>query len=259
MRCCYALAAAAVLLAAPAAGNNRLALQDEFDPALLRIAEEQHLGRVVPDVAIVTESGTERLIASMHEQPTILVLAYYTCGHTCPVTVQSLARVLPIADAPKHRVLVLSFDANDDLDTLRHVKSTLEQIPANWTFGLLPDQDITRLTESVGFRFFFSERDQIFIHPAALVFLSPRGEVMRYLYGSEPAVRDIELALIESRDRAPRLNELVDMVRLTCFQFDASRSRYVLHPAVIFGSLGIGILGFTGLLALAYRPARQGE
>ena len=42
---------AALATAAPAlAGYNRPALQDAFDPALLRVEEGRYLGQAVPDV-----------------------------------------------------------------------------------------------------------------------------------------------------------------------------------------------------------------
>jgi protein SCO1/2 len=249
---------AVLVCAAPASSNTRSLQQDEFDAALLRVEEALYLGQTVPDVTVITESGTKNLSALLDAQPTILVLAYYTCGHACPMTIQNLSRALSDVRSPEHRVVVLSFDANDNLETLRHAKSMLGQEPANWTFGLLSQEDSERLTSSVGFKFFFSERDQIFVHPTVLMFLSPEGKVMRYLYGTEPRARDIELSLIASRDRAPHLNEIVDMLKLTCFQFDATRSRYALHPAVIFGSVGLGVLGITGLAALAYKPAVKG-
>jgi hypothetical protein len=82
---------------------------------------------------------------------------------------------------------------------------------------------------------------------------------MRYLHGTEPREQDIKLALIESRNRVPRMNELFDTVKLTCFQFDASRSRYVLHPTLIFGGAGIGVLGIAGLVTLAFKRDSKGE
>ena len=251
---------AALATAAPAlAGYNRPALQDAFDPALLRVEEGRYLGQAVPDVAVTTEQGSTRLHALTHGQPTILVLAYYTCHGPCPTTVRNLSRVLRSVQKPEHRVAVLSFDANDTLETLRHVKSTLGSVPDNWTFGLLTREDSARLTQAVGFSFFFSERDRTFVHPSVLVFLSPEGRIMRYLYGTEPRTADIELALIEARDRVSRLNDLVDMVKLTCYRYDPARSRYVLHPTVIFGGIGFGVLGATGLIAFAYKRNRKGE
>ena len=59
----------------------------------------------------------------------------------------------------------------------------------------------------MGFRFFYSETDQVFVHPAVLVFLSPEREVMRYLYGL-PAPGDVDLALIDG-DRDQELKGAV--------------------------------------------------
>ncbi len=233
-------------------------MDDEFDTGLLQVEEARFLGQKVPDVTVVTETGTTRLSQLMAGRPTILLLAYYSCGHTCPVTIRNLSQMDIEASESDYRTVVLSFDTNDNLTTMSHTKSTLEQVPVNWSFGLLPGDESTRLTESVGFKFFFSERDQTFVHPAVLIFLSPEGEVMRYLYGAQPSVRDVELALIESRNRAPHLNEIVEMVKLTCFQFDTTQSRYVLHPAIIFGSAGFGVLGFVGLATLASRKDSKG-
>jgi len=249
----FAVALALVTAAPTMANYNRPPRQDTFDSALLRIEEGRYLGQKVPDVGVLTEAGPARLHDLIAERPTILILAYYTCYGTCLTTIQNMARTLRAVTSPEYRVVVLSFDANDTLASLSHVKSTLGHIPDSWTFGLLARENAERLTGSVGFKFFFSERDQTFVHPSVLVFLSPKSEVMRYLYGSEPRAEDIELALIESRNRVQRFNEWVDMLKLTCYWYDPAKSRYVLHPTLIFGGFGFGVLVITGLVALAYK------
>jgi len=245
-------------IGAPAAGHNRTLQQDEFDPAVLRFEEGFYLGQKVTDVVVKTANGTQSLAELIRARPTILALTYFTCGGACPLTIRNLSQVVSTSTLPEHQVIILSFDAKDTLTTLSNTRSALKPVPRNWTFGLLSGEESSRLTESVGFRFFFSERDQAFLHPAMLVFLSPEGKVMRYLYGTEPRAQDIELALIESRNRVPHLNELIDVVKLTCFQFDASRSRYRLHPTLIFGGAGIGVLGVAGLVALAFKRDSKG-
>lgn len=225
--------------------------EGHFDTNLLQVDEIQYLGKSVPDVNIMTDSGVSTLSDLMADKPTILLLSYFTCDHSCPATIQNLSRTAIDAPDTDYRVIVLSFDEKDNLMTMNHVKSSLEETPANWTFGLLKAEESEQLTQSVGFKFFLSEQDQIFVHPAVLIFLSPERKVMRYLFSSEPRGQDIELALIESRNRAPRINEFVDMVKLTCFQYDKSRSRYSLHPTIIFGGAGFGVLALVGLVVLA--------
>jgi protein SCO1/2 len=250
----FALVLALVMSAPTLANYNRPPSKDAFDAALLRIDEGRYLGQKVPDVSVQTEAGTQRLYDLMADRPTILLLAYYTCYGACLTTIQNTVHTLRSVSDPEYRVLVLSFDANDTLASLRHAKSTLDDAtPDHWTFGLLSREEAERLTGSVGFKFFFSERDRTFVHPSVLVFLSPQAEVMRYLYGTEPRSDDIELALIESRGRVQRLNEWVDMLKLTCYRYDPAHSRYALHPTLIFGGIGLGVLGMTGLVALAYK------
>jgi protein SCO1/2 len=255
-----ALAFAAALAAAvpAAAHSNRPALQDDFDPALLRIDEGRYLGQPVPDVEVMTEAGPARLHSLIAARPTILLLAYFTCDGVCRTAIQDLARVLGAVRGLQYRVIVASFDANDTLENLRGVKSTLGRLPDSWTFGLLPREERARLTQSVGFKFFFSERDRAFIHPSVLVFLSPKAEVMRYFQGAQPRAQDIELALVEARNRVQGLGDLVDMVKLTCYRFEPGRSRYAVHPTLIFGGIGLGVLGMTGLLAFSYKRNSKG-
>ena len=219
--------------------------------------EGRYLGQAVSQCPGFDRVGPARLRALIAGQPTILLLAHYTCHGPCPTTVQNLARVLRTVQDPEHRVIVLSFDANDSLDGLRHVKSSLGQLPDGWTFGLLAREESARLTGSVGFSFFSRNATGPSCTRACSCSSHPR-EVMRYLYGTEPRTQDIELALIETRNRVSRLNELVDMVKLTCYRFDPARSRYVLHPTLIFGGIGIGVLGVTGLIAFAYKRDSKG-
>ena len=253
-------AIAAFAWVASAAGHGRIELQgqDDFDPALLRIDEGRYLGRAVSDVRVRTETGTLQLRELVAGEPTILLLGYYGCHGTCPTTIRNLALALRGVQSSGHRVTVLSFDANDTMEDLRAVKSELGPVPASWIFGLLSRDAAARLTDSIGYRFFFSERDRAFIHPSVLVFLSPAGEVMRYLYGSEPQSSDIGLALAEAGGRVRHLNDLVNMAKLVCYRYDTARSRYVLHPALIFGAAGFGVLAIAGLAALTYRKDIKG-
>ena len=226
----------------------------DFDTHLLEVNEVDFIGKTVPDVNVVTQAGSTILSTLVDNKPSLLLLSYYTCGHVCPTTIANLHQIAAHQqiDLPddEFNVIVLSFDEKDNLMTMAHVQSSLDTIPANWTFGLLKNGESERLTQAVGFNFFFSEKDQMFIHPAALIFLSPEGEVMRYLFTTEPDGGDVALALIESRNRAPRINEIIDMVKLTCFQFDRSRSRYSLHPTILFGATGLGLLGLVALIVL---------
>jgi protein SCO1/2 len=247
-----------VPLAAEARERDVTTLRDAFDPATLRIDEGRYLGRPVPDVRVLTEEGPRQLHDLLAGKPALLLLAYYTCHGPCPTAIQNLARSTRSLGGEEFRVLVLSFDRNDTMSNLVRARALAGEPRSHWTFGLLDPEANDALTGGVGFRYFFSERDQMFIHPVVLIALSPRGEVTRYLYGAALEEKEIRLALLEAGKGVARPGDLLDLAQLACYKYDPDRSRYVLQPAVLFGFLGIGLLGATGLIAFFYGRVPKG-
>lgn len=253
-----ALAAAMWLTPAWALNTRTESAPDGFDTSLLRIDEANHLGLTVPDIRVQTETGKSSLVELAGGEPVILLLAYYTCHGTCPVTMQNLANSLGSVDPSGHRVIVLSFDATDTIESLKMAKSEIKGLPANWTFGLMTPDDVKRITEAIGYRYFFSEKDQVYVHPSVLLFLSPEGRITRYLYGATPRPKDVDLALLEAGKGVKHVNDLVNMALLICSHYDPSRSRYGMHPLLIFGSAGLGLLGLTGLVTFTFKRDVKG-
>lgn len=250
------LLAAASLATAAAAARTELGIHSTIDPTLTRIDEARHLGTRVPEVTLLTEEGPRPLIEPQTDEPVLLLLGYFGCRGVCPATLQLLARTIGGLRSP-HRVVVLSFDTRDTLETLRAARAGVGAAARGWTFGLLPAQDAARLTEAIGYRYVFVERDRVFVHPNVLVFLSPDGRVVRYLGGAQFERGDVELALAEARAGTPRAGGLIEALKLACYAFDPSRSRYVLHPVILFGGAGLGMLAVAGLATAAFRPERR--
>ncbi|RUM32086.1 MAG: SCO family protein [Aquifex sp.] len=226
--------------------NSAFNDKDMFNPELLKIDEKKHLGNFIPDVKVVLENGEEKSIYTfIKEKPTILLLSYYTCQGTCPVRVDSLNRLIKKSSLKNREfyVLVLSFDKLDSLETLKRFKKVHGPFTKHWIFGLINKEDIEKLTNSVGFKFFFVERDKTFVHPNVYIFISPEGRITRYLYGVKPSERDIRIALAETEQDRISLNSVVDLAYLVCFTYDPSRSRYVVNPTLIFGGIGFAVLG----------------
>jgi protein SCO1/2 len=80
---------------------------------------------------------------------------------------------------------VLSFDKEDTLKDLQEFKKKLGISPSSrWTFGIMKEEDIKKLSQSLGYRFFYSRQDRVFVHPNVVIFIDPEGNVLRYLYTS---------------------------------------------------------------------------
>ncbi|AAC07905.1 SCO family protein [Aquifex aeolicus] len=235
---------------------------DMFNPEILKINEKQYLGNFVPNVEVILEDGTKTdLYTLIKEKPTILLLSYYTCEGTCPVRVDNLKKLIDETDLKDRdfMVLNLSFDERDDLQTLKEFVKLHGPFTKHWVFGIIDKENIEKLTNSVGFKFFFVERDKTFVHPNVYIFLSPEGRITRYLWGVKPSYRDVRIALAESTQNKITVNSIVDLAYIACFTYDPSRSRYVINPTLLFGGIGFSALGLVVLSGLLMNKLRKKE
>lgn len=235
-------------------GDYRGGKKDFFDPSLLKIDESKYLGGYVANVPLmISEDTTVNLYDLISEKPTILLLSYYTCEGSCPVRIDNLKRLMDSSDTLRKRdfnILVVSFDERDNFETMRRFISKREPFSEHWVFAVLSKESIQKLTKSLGFKFFYSERDKTFVHTNVFIFLSPDGKITRYLFGVKPSERDVRIALAEAEGGKVSLSSVVDLALLVCYTYDPSRSSFVVNPTIIFGGVGFAILGSIVLFAL---------
>ncbi len=253
MRVLLYLLLTAVWALAQTVGSTNVLRKDFFDPELLKIDEKRYLGNFVMNSEIVLEDGSRvKLYDILSKKPTILLLSYYTCEGSCPIRIDNLNKLIKSSESLRNRdfnVLVLSFDEKDNLETLRKFKKIHGPFTAQWIFGLIPKENIEALTQSVGFKFFYSERDKTFVHTNVYIFLAPDGRITRYLFGINPKERDIRISLAEAEGGRITANSVIDLALLVCYTYDPSRSTFVVNPTIIFGGIGFAALGGVILIA----------
>jgi len=236
----------------------RISNHGEQDLSVVKIKEELYLGKTIPDAKVKTLTGDVSLKEFINQKPTALIFAYYTCETACPLTVQNVKKLVR-SEYKDYRFVVLSFDERDSLETLKVFveKNFGSHVPKNWLVGLLSKEDIKKLTEATGYKFYYIPRDKIFIHTSAIIFISPSGKITRYLYGAFPTEKDLKLAFIEAQKEQPKLNNIIDLALLACYRYDSARSKYVIDPMLIFASLGIGAVLATLAIGLFYKPKKE--
>ncbi len=243
---------------ANAVGAGNVIREDFFDPSLLKIDERKYLGNFVMNVEIILEDGSRaRLYELFSDKPTILLFSYYTCEGSCPIRIDNLNKLIKNSKALLGRdfnVIVLSFDERDTLETLKKFKEGHGPFTHHWIFGLIPKEDIEAFTGSVGFKFFYSERDKTFVHSNVYIFVAPDGRITRYLFGINPKERDIRISLAEAEGGKITANSVIDLALLVCYTYDPSRSTFVINPALIFG--GIGLASLAGVVLLAFMSSK---
>jgi protein SCO1/2 len=243
----HAALATTLLLAAPA------------QPVEVGIDEQ--LGRTAAlDQPLRDEQGGPVTLRSLLGKPTLLTLNYFRCAGVCTPQLQGVVELLNRSQAEPGRdfqVVTVSFDPRDTPPVAarkqaNHLQAVHRPISAaSWRF-LTGDAAATRaLADSVGFRFKAQGSD--FIHPAALIVLSPKGTVTRYLYGTSYLPADVALAVDEAArgEARPTINRMLSI----CFSYDPVGRRYVVDVTRLAGAVILAAAG-AGLVVLLVKGRR---
>jgi len=247
-----------LLLISPQAASAEYGVIPEsaMDPSVVKIDEEKYLGnRLSGDYILIDESGKEFQLRDITGRPLILLLSYFSCNGLCQTANQGLKDALSSLNRLKigedFRVLTLSFDKIDSVQSIR-MFSEMTGLKGwsgkGWKVAILKNgEDIERLTGDVGFKFFWSSRDKMFLHPNVFIFLSPEGRVVRYLYGTPPKARDLELAITEAAEGKAAGSGIVDFINMACYSFNFKEGRYTVNIPIFIG-LGSLLLGISSIV-----------
>ncbi len=213
----------------------------------------EKLGAQVPlDLGLVDEQGRKVTLGSLIDRPTLLTLNYFRCASICTPQLNHLADALDqlaLDPGKDFKVVTVSFDDRDTPEIAAQKRSnylaTMKRpFPDDgWRF-ITGDAASTRaLADSVGFK--FRKQEGGFLHPAAVVVLSPRGRVTRYIYGLDYLPAELTMAIGFARQgiAMPTVNRWLRF----CYAYDPAGQRYVFDVTRVGGV--ITLLAAAGLLA----------
>lgn len=229
-------------------------LQAEEKPAELGIYE--HLDEYIPDdLVFVDENYNTINLKEKINKPTVIALVYYECPGICSPLLEGVADVITKAKidlGSEYQVLTLSFDPTEKPRLAKDKKANYAKLVKNkdvengWTWLTGDSTNITRLLNSIGYK--VKKEGEEFIHPAALVVLSPEGKITRYLHGTYFLPFDLKMAVIEAAEgrSGPTINKVLQY----CFSYDPKGKTYVMNFTKVSGSLIIflALSLFIGLL-----------
>jgi protein SCO1/2 len=227
---------------------------------------DEKLGATIPlDLVLKGEDGQPVTLRQLIDKPTILTLNYFRCAGICTPQLGGVAEVLNRTEAVPGRdlqVLTVSFDERDDPEVAAQkrtnylVEITRPFPPAAWRFLTGPGATTKALADAVGFKF---KRDQDdFIHAAAIIFISPKGKITRYMYGITYLPADVQLAAQEAGrgEAQPTINKFLKF----CFSYDPAGRKYVLNTTSIGAAVIIlAALLFVLMLTLRGRKTKSEE
>jgi protein SCO1/2 len=238
--------------------------------ALSEIGIDQHIGEQVPLDASFTDSRghTAPLSEHMGDRPIVLALVYNRCPMLCNQVLQGLVsslKVLELDAGEDFDVLAVSFDPKEPTSRAAESRAKFLRLydrgGADQGVQFLTGEPpaIEALTEAVGFRYRYDPDIDQYAHAAALVVLTPGGEVARYFYGTEYSPRDMRLSLVEASEG--EVGSVTDDLLLLCYQYDPQTGTY---SAAAIGAIRIGgvltlalVFGFVGVSLRRERRRRR--
>lgn len=211
---------------------------------------DEKLGSFLPmELEFVNSNGDTVQLKDVIDKPVLLALVYYECPGICSPLLTELAWVVDKVDLePKEdfRVVTLSIAHRETPEIAANWKknyfaSLKRPFPQDaWTFLVGDSVNIKEVADSLGY--YFKPVGNEYVHPGALVTISPNGKISRYLFGTTFNPFDVKMALIDAK--AGRTNPTIAKVLQFCFSYDPEGRGYTLNITRIIGTimlLGVGI------------------
>jgi protein SCO1/2 len=250
------LLAGSVALARPVRPGEALDRTEERPERLRGIDVKEQLGKPVAKGAVFTdETGRTAPLSAFLDgkHPTILTLNYSRCPMLCSLELNGLVNALKQIDwtpGTEFNIVTVVLDPNEKTEEAKKSKDRYigqlgrKEAAAGWHFLTAPDASIRAVAESVGFVYGFNEKRNEYIHPAAIMMLSPDGKIARYLYGIEYHPKTVRLSLVESGEG--KIGSSMDQLVLYCFHYDEKEGRYApvaMNIMRVASGLGTVVLG----------------
>ena len=214
------------------------------------------------DLMFTDEEFNELNLKESIDKPTILALVYYECPGICSPLLNGLAEAMERTDielGEDYQVYTVSFSYTENPSLARKKKKTYARLVTHgdtdnsWKFFTGDSANIYRLLDDVGYR--IKKEGKEYIHPGAIIVLSPEGKVTRYLYGSTYFLPfDLKMAVVEAAEgrSGPTINKVLNY----CFSYDPEGKKYVFNMTKISGTF-ILLLAGSLLLTMIFKGRKR--
>ncbi len=235
-------------------------------PELEGVGVEEKLGAQIDlDLTFIAENGYPTPLRRYFGQgkPVILNLVYYSCPMLCTLILNGQVealREIPWTPGGEYVILTISIDPSETYALARQKRemylTSYERPAPGWHFLVDHQGNVKKLAEQVGFHYRYDERRREYAHASAIMILTERGQVSRYLYGIKYRPRDLRLALTEASQG--KIGTVLDRVLLFCYHYDPSTRSYALFATNIMRAGGVLIvLVVSGVLLRMWRLERR--
>jgi protein SCO1/2 len=200
----------------------------------------EHLGKFIPlDLKFVNEKSDTVTLGQLINKPTILSFVYFDCPGLCSPLLEGVGDVIQKTDlklGKDYQVITISFNFRDNPLKAKEKKDMLTERYAKgnndgWIFLTTDSLTIFKITDATGFKTKAVGLD--FVHPSAIIAISPQGMITRYLYGITYLPLDFKMSIYEANKEQPR--PTIQKILLMCYSYDLDNQRFALDITKVSG------------------------
>lgn len=243
--------------------------QDRTEPLpaeLQNVGIDEHLDTPLPlDLEFMDDAGRKVKLGDYFDgrRPVILTLNYYRCPMLCGLQLNSLTETLKELDwtaGDKFQVLTVSFDPLEtpQLAAIKRQNYLREygrpEAADGWHFLTGRKKSIDALLKATGFRIAWSEKEQQWLHVAALVICTPDGRISRYLVNLVYEPKTLRLSLVEASQG--KIGTPLDHILLFCYHYDGEGYSLAAMNIARAGG-GLSVVVVAALLIGLWRRERR--
>lgn len=225
----------------------------------------EHLGDTLPlDLKFVTDKMDTVTLREVINKPTILSFVYFDCPGLCSPLLEGVGDVIRKTDmvlGKDYQVITFSFNFRDTPEKAKEKKKQFVERYSKdngdgWIFLTTDSATIYKITHATGFITKAVGFD--FVHPSAIIAVSPAGKITRYLYGITFLPMDVKLAVAEANEGKER--PTIQKIMLMCYSYDPENQRFGLDVTKIIGTvIAFFLLAFVGIYILKPRKKNKNK
>ncbi|MBS1704258.1 MAG: SCO family protein [Armatimonadetes bacterium] len=239
-----------------------------------QIGIDDKRGAVIPlATKFKDEEGRDVILRDyIKDKPVLLMPIFYNCQSACTLVFNGVMDCVKNFEKPQlgkdFDIVVVGINPQETpIDAKlkrREVMKALEamrklgpnrEAEQGWHFLTGTEENIHKVTDTIGFRYFYDWKKNQVTHPAGVMIITPDGVVSRYFYGAEYTPKVVATALAEAGKN--RIGPKAQTILLGCLAYDPTRSKYVLVVdrtiKVVGTSFAVLVFASLAYMSMRYR------
>lgn len=230
-------------------------------PKQVEVGIDEHLDDTIPlNLKFYNEAGELVKLGDYINKPTVLSFVYFDCPGLCNPLLDGINEVIGKVDmtvGEDFDIVTISFNPGDSpekaVDKKKNFSTNLtEKTYPHWNYLVGDTANVNAILKVVGYK--IKKVGVDYLHPSAIILISPEGKITRYLYGTYFLPFDLKMAVTEASKgiSRPTINRVLEY----CFSYDPQGQKYKLQITKVAGTIII-FFAIILLIVLIAKPKKK--